>query len=81
MGKGLTRDRETRVIPLPKSPKTAYRLKTRGPISTLGSATFGQIRVQSGFMPLPQVMFRVSFSFSADYADFVDSITRMDQES
>ena len=36
-------------------------VKVRGPISTLGSATFGQIRVQSGFMRLTQVMFRLSF--------------------
>jgi hypothetical protein len=36
-------------------------VKVRGPISTLGSSTFGQIRVQSGFMRLTQVMFRVSF--------------------
>lgn len=36
-------------------------VKVRGPISTLGSTTFGQIRVQSGFMRLTQLMFRVSF--------------------
>jgi hypothetical protein len=36
-------------------------VKVRGPISTLGSSTFGQIRVQSGFMRLTQLMFRVSF--------------------
>ena len=36
-------------------------VKTRGPISTLGSSTFGQIRVQGGFMRLTQVMFRVTF--------------------
>ena len=36
-------------------------VKVRGPISTLGSATFGQIRVQSGFMRLTQLMFRFSF--------------------
>ena len=36
-------------------------VKVRGPISTLGSTTFGQIRAQSGFMRLAQVMFRVSF--------------------
>ena len=36
-------------------------VKVRGPISMLGSATFGQIRVQSGFMRLTQWMFRVSF--------------------
>jgi hypothetical protein len=36
-------------------------VKVRGPISTLGSSTFGQIRVQSGFMRLTQIMFRVTF--------------------
>jgi hypothetical protein len=36
-------------------------VKVRGPISALGSATFGQIRAQSGFMRLTQVMFRLSF--------------------
>jgi hypothetical protein len=36
-------------------------VKVRGPISTLGSSTFGQIRVQSGFMRLTQLMFRFSF--------------------
>jgi hypothetical protein len=36
-------------------------VKVRGPISTLGSSTFGQIRVQSGFMRLTQLMFRVTF--------------------
>ena len=36
-------------------------VKVRGPISTLGAATFGQIRVQSGFMRLTQLMFRLSF--------------------
>lgn len=36
-------------------------VKVRGPISALGSSTFGQIRVQSGFMRLTQMMFRVSF--------------------
>ena len=36
-------------------------VKVRGPISTLGSSTFGQIRVQSGFMRLTQLMFRLSF--------------------
>jgi hypothetical protein len=35
--------------------------KVRGPISTVGSSTFGQIRVQSGFMRLTQLMFRLSF--------------------
>ena len=36
-------------------------VKTRGPIETLGAANFGQIRVQSGFMRLTQLMFRLSF--------------------
>ncbi len=36
-------------------------VKVRGPITTLGSATFGQIRVQSGFMRLTQLMFRLTF--------------------
>jgi hypothetical protein len=36
-------------------------VKVRGPISTLGSSTFGQIRVQAGFMRLTQLMFRVTF--------------------
>ena len=36
-------------------------VKVRGPIETLGSADFGQIRVQSGFMRLTQLMFRLSF--------------------
>ena len=36
-------------------------VKVRGPISTVGSATFGQIRVQSGFQRLTQIMFRMSF--------------------
>ena len=36
-------------------------VKIRGPISTLGSSTFGQIRVQGGFMRLTQVMFRMTF--------------------
>jgi hypothetical protein len=36
-------------------------VKVRGPITTLGSATFGQIRDQSGFMRLTQLMFRLSF--------------------
>jgi hypothetical protein len=35
--------------------------KVRGPITTVGSSTFGQIRVQSGFMRLTQLMFRLSF--------------------
>ena len=36
-------------------------VKVRGPISTLGSTSFGQIRVQSGFMRLTQLMFRMTF--------------------
>jgi hypothetical protein len=36
-------------------------VKVRGPITTVGSSTFGQIRVQSGFMRLTQLTFRVSF--------------------
>jgi hypothetical protein len=36
-------------------------VKVRGPITTLGSTTFGQIRDQSGFMRLTQLMFRFSF--------------------
>ena len=36
-------------------------VKVRGPISTVGSSTFGQIRVQSGFQRLTQIMFRMSF--------------------
>ena len=36
-------------------------VKVRGPITTVGSSTFGQIRVQSGFMRLTQLMFRVTF--------------------
>jgi hypothetical protein len=36
-------------------------VKTTGPTATLGSATFGQIRTQSGFMRLTQLMFRMSF--------------------
>lgn len=36
-------------------------VKVRGPISTLNSSTFGQIRSQSGFMRLTQLMFRLSF--------------------
>jgi trimeric autotransporter adhesin len=37
------------------------RVKVRGPISTVGSTTFGQIRTQSGFMRLTQLMFRMTF--------------------
>lgn len=36
-------------------------VKVRGPISTLGSSDFGQIRVQSGFQRLTQLMFRFTF--------------------
>ncbi len=36
-------------------------VKVRGPIATQGSSDFGQIRVQSGFMRLTQVMFRFTF--------------------
>ncbi len=36
-------------------------VKTIGPIHTVGSAGFGQIRFQSGFMRLTQMMFRVTF--------------------
>jgi trimeric autotransporter adhesin len=36
-------------------------VKVRGPISTVGSSTFGQIRVQSGFMRITQLMFRLTF--------------------
>jgi hypothetical protein len=35
--------------------------RVRGPISTVGSSTFGQIRVQTGFSRLTQIMFRVTF--------------------
>jgi hypothetical protein len=36
-------------------------VKTTGPVVTKGSTTFGQIRTQSGFMRLTQLMFRISF--------------------
>jgi hypothetical protein len=36
-------------------------VKVRGPIHTVGSTTFGQIRDQSGFMRLTQLMFRFTF--------------------
>ncbi len=36
-------------------------VKTRGPNTQLGNAAFGQIRDQSGFMRLTQMMFRLSF--------------------
>jgi len=36
-------------------------VKVRGPITTVGSSTFGQIRVQSGFQRLTQLTFRVTF--------------------
>ena len=35
--------------------------KVRGPITTLGSSTFGSIGVQSGFMRMTQLMFRMTF--------------------
>ena len=35
--------------------------KVRGPITTVGSSTFGQIRVQGGFQRLTQLMFRLTF--------------------
>jgi hypothetical protein len=35
--------------------------KVRGPITTLGSSTFGSIAVQSGFMRMWQLMFRTTF--------------------
>jgi hypothetical protein len=35
--------------------------RVRGPITTVGSSTFGQIRVQTGFSRLTQIMFRVTF--------------------
>ena len=36
-------------------------VKTTGPVTTVGSTTFGQIRTQSGFMRLTQLTFRMSF--------------------
>ena len=36
-------------------------VKTTGPITTVGSTTFGQISTQSGFMRMVQMMFRLSF--------------------
>jgi hypothetical protein len=36
-------------------------VKVTGPTATVGSATFGQIRTQSGFMRLTQLTFRYSF--------------------
>ena len=35
--------------------------KVRGPESRIDNASFGQITVQSGFMRLTQLMFRLSF--------------------
>jgi trimeric autotransporter adhesin len=35
--------------------------KVRGPITTFGSQTFGEIAVQSGFMRMTQLMFRLTF--------------------
>jgi hypothetical protein len=36
-------------------------VKVTGPIATVGSTTFGEIRTQSGFMRLTQLTFRLSF--------------------
>ena len=36
-------------------------VKTTGPVTTVGSANFGQIRTQSGFMRMTQLTFRLSF--------------------
>ncbi|MCC7126159.1 MAG: TonB-dependent receptor [Acidobacteria bacterium] len=36
-------------------------VKVRGPNTTVGNAAFGQIRTQSGFMRLTQLMFRMTF--------------------
>ena len=36
-------------------------VKVTGPITTVGSTTFGQISTQSGFMRMVQMMFRLSF--------------------
>ncbi len=36
-------------------------VKTTGPVATVGTAAFGQIRTQSGFMRLTQLTFRLSF--------------------
>ena len=36
-------------------------VKVIGPIHTVGSAGFGQIRAQSGFMRMAQLMFRLTF--------------------
>lgn len=36
-------------------------VKVRGPNTTVGSAAFGEIRTQSGFMRMTQLMFRMSF--------------------
>lgn len=36
-------------------------VKVIGPIHTVGSAGFGQIRAQSGFMRVVQIMCRTSF--------------------
>lgn len=36
-------------------------VKVRGPNTTVGSSAFGQIRTQSGFMRLTQLMFRFNF--------------------
>ena len=36
-------------------------VKVRGPVTVVGASNFGQIRTQSGFMRLTQLMFRLSF--------------------
>jgi len=36
-------------------------VKVRGPVTVVGAPNFGQIRTQSGFMRLTQLMFRLSF--------------------
>jgi hypothetical protein len=36
-------------------------VKTTGPVATMGSANFGQITTQSGFMRMTQLTFRLSF--------------------
>ncbi|HUQ87760.1 MAG TPA: TonB-dependent receptor [Vicinamibacterales bacterium] len=60
----------TKSVPIKGSVRGEFRLellnlmnevKVRGPIEQLGSSTFGQIRVQSAFMRLTQLTFRVTF--------------------
>jgi hypothetical protein len=36
-------------------------VKVRGPVATVGSATFGEIGTQSGFMRMTQIMYRMTF--------------------